>query len=295
VAPDANRTRSARIAAGVTTALVCALIYFGNLWWSASAAAYARSVYKPPPMSAHVESGKLELTLSDPGWLRTRRVDDLIADRGHPLDLFVVQAPGLERFWHLHPAQVAPGRFEQAMPDLPAGKLELFARIVHGDGLPETLVASLDLPAASSGPLRGDDSAGQAPPLGMPGEASAKLSDGGRLVCVHDGPLVANETQWLRFRGEDATGHPLSGPQTSAQATVFREDLSVFAQLQPSGSVPPASWALANPRAGPEPQPPPGSEVSFPYAFPAPGRYRIFVQVQRAGHLEIGAVDLEVG
>jgi hypothetical protein len=63
----------------------------------------------------------------------------------------------------------------------------------------------------------------------------------------------------------------------------------VFAHLHPSSSIfEGAADPHAMGRAIGE------SEVSIPYAFPRAGRYRVWIQMQRAGQVVTGAFDADV-
>jgi len=78
-------------------------------------------------------------------------------------------------------------------------------------------------------------------------------------------------------------------------AAFIKTDGSVFAHIHPSGTVPMAALALAqvDPHAGHNlglTRLPP--VVSFPYALPKPGAYRIIVQIKRAGHVETAMFDV---
>ena len=106
----------------------------------------------------------------------------------------------------------------------------------------------------------------------------------------------------FRFRIEDGAGKPAEDMELYmgmlGHAAFVRSDRSVFAHVHPSGSVPMAALALTqpdNPHAGhtmAASQLPP--EVSFPYGFPKPGDYRIYVQVKRAGAILTGVFDARV-
>ena len=84
----------------------------------------------------------------------------------------------------------------------------------------------------------------------------------------------------------------------AGHAEFVRSDLSVFAHIHPAGSVPMASLMIALKDSGLPMEH--GSmhvlpaDVSFPYGFPQPGSYRIFIQVKRAGNVETGVFDARV-
>ena len=312
--PDAARRRRSRSVMAITAALVAAVVYLGNNWWSAEASTYGRHVFKPLDVAATLQpGGKLLLKLTDPGWLSMRKVDDLIPDHNHIMHLYVIRAPEMDRVWHLHPEAVGPGELTEQLPPMPAGRYRIFGDIVHENGLPETVVNEISLPDVPGQPLQGDDSGGQAPPLSR-ADVSRTVSDfpdGYRMVWERDsGPLRVRRPYLFRFRVEDLSGRPADDLQLYmgmlGHAAFVRSDFTVFAHLHPSGSVPMASLGLVQPAAGAMPtghMMMPGmsmadarlpAEVSFPYGFPQPGRYRIFVQVKRAGKIETGVFDASV-
>lgn len=291
----------ARITMAVTAAIVAAVLYFGNNWWNAEAANYSRIVYKPIHMAASLEANQtLQLDLSDPGWL-PRKVDDFVPDHNHLMHLYVIRLPEMERVWHLHPEMTSSGRFSHALPAMPAGRYALYADVVHESGLPETLSAEIDLPEIKGHPLTGDDSAGIGPPLSQANTNSNvfPLPGGGSMIFEREAAVYpVKRAHAFRFRVEGPGAMELYMGMPGHAAFVKR-DRSVFAHVHPAGSVPMASLAVAqqasgaaDPHAGHHMAPP--SVVSFPYGFPQPGEYRIFVQIRRGGRIQTGFFDAAV-
>jgi len=297
--PGPRARRRGRLVGGLATCLVVAVILLGNRWWTNESSIYARYVYKPLETTATVtDTGSLRLALRDPGWIGQRRLDDFVADHGHLMHLFIV-SPALDRLWHLHPVQTATGLFEHRLPDIPAGPYELFADLVHASGISETATGSITIPRMSGAPLSGDDSAYNGP--------GAILSDGGRVVWVDDGqPIPPKRLTLFTFRVEDASGRPADDLELymgmPGHAMFVRRDRQVFAHVHPSGSAPMAALEIGQrtlgggadlPQDGPHAMhggalPP---VVTFPFGFPEPGEYRIFVQVKRRGRVETAAFD----
>jgi hypothetical protein len=262
------------------------VIWFANNWWTAEAAFYSRILFKPLEMVPSVSpAGRLTLELRDPGW-RSREVDDLVPDHGYPMHLFLIRTPDLDAFYHLHPEQKDAARYEKALPAMPAGRYKIFGDIVHRNGFPETLVAVASVAEVKDSPLQGDDS-GYTP-----------LSE---VKIAWDKPaeLVPRKPVSLVFRVEDAVGKPVDDLELymgmAGHAVVARKDLSVLAHIHPSGTVPMAAIeAFARPGEGHTMARAVPPRISFPYGFPQPGSYRIWVQVKRAGRVYTGVFDCEV-
>ena len=310
--PAPAQDRRGRIGLGIAAVIVVAAFVLGNLWWGHEATANDRLNYKIPNMKPSLAAGGLlRLHLenpneSEPTRFRSEqpdriRLDDLIPDHGHLMHLFIVRMPDMKAFWHLHPDQTQPGDFAVNLPIMPEGQYKLYADIVHHTGFPETQVATVNLPAVTGETLSGDDSGS----LDLtPADKVAQLSGGYRMVWQRDDrssggrPFKAGQPYWFRFRVEDKDGKPAVDLESymgmAAHAAFLSTDGNVFAHVHPAGSVSMAAVKLAegrNPKAAMEnmEHTAPTAEVSFPYGFPHPGEYRIFVQVKRAGKVETGA------
>jgi hypothetical protein len=228
---------------------------------------------------------------------------------------------------HLHPTRVDSANFDAALPTrpaLPGGRYRLYADVVHESGLARTLVATVDLPAAepraaaaahpfAGGVDDGDDAwfAGAVTPAG----ATAALGDGLTLAMVSAARVPAGRDTALRFvvrgvGGAVAEVEPYMG--MAAHAMVLRDDGGVFVHLHPAGSVSMAAQerllrrergdtvlhgaeqpAAADPHAahaaGAVTYP---GELAFPFAFPRPGTYRVWVQVRHGGQVRTAAFDV---
>jgi hypothetical protein len=305
----------------VITALVVAAIFYGAFaWWNVDARDFAATAkfFKPPKLAVTlIAPNQLELKPSsdDQEWIKYIGFSRLIPDHGHLMHLFLVRTPSLDRVWHLHPKQMGDGSFVDSLPAVEAGHYDVFADIVDKSGFPWTLVGSIDLPNINGTPLTGDDSGGVAPAIGTStGSTVAVLSDGSRVVWHRDQSLKANVPTILRFEVEDSNGKPVSDLQPymgmAAHAAIIKSDLTVFAHIHPSGTVPMASLMLARDKMSGDSSMagmnmPPGMymampgehlspEISIPYGFPSPGLYRIFLQFNLGGKIQTVSFDTHV-
>lgn len=308
VVPTPGLRRRSVVALSVSLAIMLGAVSLGGLWWHAEAASYAENVYTRPMTSATLTGDTLDLRVAvfDPHpeqklrWSRARGNDDYIPDHGRLIHLYAIRQPGMDAVFHLHPTLAAPGDFRLQLPSMPPGRYQLYGDVVHRNGFPETLTASVDVPAGLHGTaLAADDAEATPAPLsaGMLGPVY-RLPDGYTMVWSPPATLTAQTPYTFRFELRDPAGHPASDMQPylgmAGHAAFVKTDGTVFAHTHPEGSAAMADVMLASPMEGMAEAGPIAPQVGFPYGFPSRGRYRIFVQMKHGSTVETGAFDAEV-
>jgi hypothetical protein len=325
IPPSRRRLWASRIGTGIAAVGLTLAVFGGKVWWDAEAAAYANRLFQPlhTVSDARVEAGQrvLRFTIDDPAW-RGRSWTPLVPDHGKLMHMFIVRGAEMDGFAHLHPVPLDSNTFEVVLPPLPAGPYRIYADVTHESGFAQTLTDTVDVPPR---PTLTEQPA--------PSNQAARLHDpddswytGGafestpaetREVVLADGTsmrrlgtsFVAGQEEALEFEvyapdGSPAVLEPYMG--MLSHAAVSRDDGNVFVHLHPSGSISMAARALFEGREDEEPEPsehgmhPPSGQaresarLSFPFAFPEPGAYRIWVQVKRDGRVLTGAFDTTV-
>ena len=319
--PAAKQIRFGRVAAMVALLVVIAALVGGRMWWTSSAAGRAAvMIYERPSLTAIFDGhDALRLEIGKTNWHKNRPdtvATALMPDHGHLMHLFLLRAPAMDAFYHLHPTRQPDGAFDATLPSIPAGHYKIFADIVRETGFPDTLIAELDLPAINGASLSGDDSS-VINAVAINGGATttdSALGDGSRMIWdIGPQPLTANRLRRFTFNVLDSNGSAVSNLEPymgmPLHAEIVKDDFSVFAHVHPEGSISMAALMLANPvGSGPSsaraamPDMPgmnsaphvSAAELAFPFGFPQPGDYKIFVQVKRAGRVETAVFNAHV-
>jgi hypothetical protein len=298
--PDSGHRRRARLAMAGTGVFVAVMLFGGWTWWNSTDAEFRQRMYRPFAVRAvEAQPGQLTFAITDSEW--TERHDatylqqrqrtqwsPLIPDHGKLMHLFLVADTGFA-FAHVHPATGDTDTFRAALPPLPGGRYRVFADIVHESGFDHTLVTTVDLPGPASAYVPSDSD--DAFSVAAPG------ADGSPIRKLGSDTVKVGQSAGLRF--------VVSGIQPymgmAGHAVVVRDDGSVFIHLHPMGTISTASQmalemrqasdtasgslARRMARVAPMQMGALSDTVSFPYAFPKPGRYLVWVQIKRGGRV----------
>jgi hypothetical protein len=301
--PDSRRRRRAWIVAGIAVVILGVGLWGGRKWWDSEDAAFQGRMYRPPAFTTSVRAGAVpvvRLVFDDSARFR-RGYSPLIPDHGKMMHLFLIGTGPNPALAHLHPTSVDSLAYDAALPPLPAGRYHVYADIVHETGFSQTLADTIDVPAPSSTAYRPSD----------PDDAWQASPGGSSIRWEQPLSMRAGDEVELRFDVPGKTLEPYMG--MAGHAVIARDDGSVFVHLHPLGTIPMAAQLVYELRQ-------PGdtirgqlgrritertanqshgdhfatNEVSFPYAFPRPGRYHLWVQVKSGGRIITGAFTAEV-
>jgi hypothetical protein len=323
VPSPAVRRRANLISVG-SIPILALLLLGGARWWQAVDRDYERTMFRPPDLASSVESAGNRLTLTvstgDTATNRTR-LSALIPDHGKLMHLFLVSASS-STLAHLHPAPIASDSFRTQLPPLPAGTYRAFADVTTEQGSAITLSGNVQLPSVPPGstPEDADDAwIIDRRPQPLAAGAADTIAPGLVMRWAGDSaPITTGHDTDLRFTVHDATGavvmlQPYLG--MPGHAVVTADDGSVFIHLHPMGTVSPAVQRLFALRDRGDTTPngrlnlddsaasthdamtsamPMRGELSFPYEFPKPGRYHVWVQAKSGGRVHTGVFAVEV-
>jgi len=321
--PTVRQLWTGRAAVGSAAVLLALALSGGRAWWNASDRDYRLNrMHRPVQCSAAVRVDGAQRLLQLTVQTNDTRLNwpGLVPDHGKLMHVFLVREPDMDVLAHIHPARHGRWDFEAALPPLPAGSYRVYADVTHETGFSQTLTAPVAVPPAPTGSPPGpgrlepdpDDSWFTGRPAA--GAKTCELGDGLRMEWESPGPLVAARETTLTFRVLEPAGQPARlEPYMSmlGHAAVRRDDGAVFMHLHPAGSASVAAQQVFQIRSGERPpkritpemleklcQLPSGDlsshPLSFPYEFPKPGRYRLWVQVKTNGRVRTGVFDTEV-
>ena len=318
VEPDDSRRRRARFAMARAAVVVVLVLTGTTAWWRAEDRAFRGRLYRPLSIATRVDSStgtaRFVLSITDSTWLRRdvaqlrargeAPITSLIDDHGKLMHLFLIAEDG-GAMAHLHPATTDSVSFTSDLPPLPGGPYRVFADIVQQSGFTQTLTSTVMVPdVATTSVLTDADDSWRV--SGSSALARATMDDGTILTWLHDvsQPIRAGGDADLRFlleapAGDTATRELYLG--MPGHAAVVRDDGKVFVHLHPMGTISPAAQAQLSPASnngqGHAAIPDAASSLNtlhFPYAFPAPGRYTIWVQLKRGGRILTGSFQATV-
>jgi hypothetical protein len=292
------RKGRARLGMAVAVVAMTLLLWKGHAWWSHVDAEFrSNRLFRPIEVASRIEVDgdrtvlRLKANPSDREW---RDQTPLVADHGKLMHLFVIKSDDMSAFAHLHPVKTDSDTFKADIPPLPAGGYSVYAEVTHESGLARTLVSKIEIPSNIKSIIADPDDSW------WPHETSDITIRELDARAIHPREEVV-----LRFDavGPDDMPAPLEPYMGMwSHAAVRADDGSVFTHIHPSGTISMTAQELfARRERGEDLKKPidvmcgrPERELVFPYSFPKPGKYRMWVQVKSGEKVVTKEFDFQV-
>ncbi|MDX3659958.1 hypothetical protein PV646_21880 [Streptomyces sp. ID05-26A] len=210
--------------------------------------------FSRPPVNLvpRMEDRDLVLNLTDGS--SGRPVDDLLVHDSAFVHLVVVSPSGHLR--HLHPVRTAPGEFRARLTDPEQGTHAVAAEIARRGGGVQLLRSSVEVSGAAQA-VRHDGKA----------ETVVEIREAGRPSTITAKFGERDLQPWLGMLGHMIVVGPMTG--TAVDAPIWAHVHSMIPPVPGMPDKPDESVAAYGP------------DVPFTYSFPLPGRYLVWIQVER--------------
>ena len=300
--PAPQRLRRARLAMVGGTLVVAFVLFVGWRWWSEVDSYHKAGLDRPWSVETTVSNGTLRFAITDSIWLlRNRprsaaagqrpRNDALLPDHGKIMHMFLIRSDQAA-FAHVHPTTRDENVFTVPLPELPAGKYHVYADVVHESGYAWTMPSTVEIAEPVKARSTDSDDASWIAPANT-GDVVFKWAIPERVPA---GKELNIAVEVVNARGEPVALEPYMG--MPGHAVVQRDSGDVYVHLHSNGTISAAAQQAVAQRADQVTTMPHtttrGNSVSFPYAFPRPGKYRVWVQARFDGRVVTAATDVVV-
>jgi hypothetical protein len=319
--PSRRRIRLARAGMVICFLLLSSILTVGAKWWNAVDRDFRQNklfqkITAPMQVLSAPEGKLLRLDLA-PARAELRDGTPLVPDHGKLMHLFLIPQGAKSAFAHLHPVRSEKSGekyiFYAPIPEsLPSGKYNVFADVTVESGFSQTITGEVDLGAeaskADSRPAADpDDSWWTGQPQGESGNTVFRAPEGWSVIWKTAEKPGFDKDGSFTFEVLAPDGKPAvldAYMGMVGHLELISEDGDVFTHLHPAGSISMASQELfARREKLSAPQNLKATEIicgrpdlalSFPYSFPRPGKYVLWVQVKTFGKVLTAAFTTEV-
>ncbi len=210
--------------------------------------------FSRPPVNLVPRLDGTDLVLGLTDGSSGRPVDDLLVHDSAFIHLVVVSPTGHLR--HLHPVRTAPGEYRARLHDAEQGTHAIAAEIARRGGGVQLLRSSIDVAGVAAAPVND----GKA-------DVTTEVREAGRpsTLTAHFGERDLQP--WLGMLGHMIVVGPVT--DSPAKAPVWAHVHSMVPPVPGMPGQPDESVAAYGP------------DVPFTYSFPLPGRYLVWIQVER--------------
>ncbi|MEV4596284.1 hypothetical protein AB0K15_02655 [Amycolatopsis sp. NPDC049253] len=240
--------------------------------------------YSRPPVNLTLGTQGKSLDLHFTDGSTGRPADDLVIHDDALVHLIAISPSG--RLWHLHPVRVAPGEYRVDFAPPESGTYAVAAELERRGGGVQLSRSTVDFNGVTGNPAEVPAGPGKRVVDGVPIDVTTTAVQAGTPVTVTAHFPTGDLQPWLGMLGHLIVVGPLPSANgvgaAAATAPAWAHAHAMPPYVPGLTGVPDETVAAYGP------------DVPFTYTFPAPGRYRLWLQAERGWSVLTVPVALDV-